>query len=65
MEVVERYLLRWYDHIMRMGPPKKMPSYMLPMKVCEKSPIGKPKKRWRDGVRIINAACGNREIQQR
>ena len=49
LEEIERIKLRWYGHVMRMTEEKKPKKYLL-WKPDGKRPVGRPRKRWIEGV---------------
>ena len=51
LEEVERMKLRWYGHIMRMDEERKQKMY-LQWKPDAKRPVGRPRKRWMEGIKI-------------
>ena len=50
LEEVERKQLRWYGHVMRMEDGKKAKKY-LNWKPEGKRPVGRPRKRWMEGIK--------------
>lgn len=48
-EVVERNQLRWYGHLMRMGE-ERLPRQALEWIPQGRRPVGRPRKRWMEGV---------------
>lgn len=50
MEEIERTKLRWYGHVMRMDDNCKAKKYLM-WKPEGKRPVGRPRKRWIDGVK--------------
>ena len=57
LEFVDRSKLRWYGHIMRMDQ-ERYPAKYFRWKPRGKRPVGRPRKRWRDGVREAIEARG-------
>lgn len=49
LEEVERAKLRWFGHVKRM-PEERMPRKYLEWKPHGKRPVGRPRKRWMEGV---------------
>lgn len=58
LEFVERNQLRWYGHVMRMEE-ERYPAKYYQWQPREKRPVGRPRKRWRDGVREAIEARGS------
>lgn len=50
LEEVERSKLRWYGHVKRMEQDRKPRKY-LEWKLQGRRPVGRPRKRWMEGVR--------------
>lgn len=49
---IEKNILRWYGHLMRMGPSRRV-KQVATWKPTGKRPVGRPRKRWMDGVEAI------------
>ena len=49
LQTVERSRLRWYGHVMRMTEDRHAKKY-LSWKPTGKRPVGRPRKRWMEGV---------------
>jgi hypothetical protein len=44
-------IMRWAEHVARMGEERKMYKVLVG-KPEEKRPLGRPRRRWEDGIRI-------------
>ena len=51
LEEIERSKLRWHGHVMRMEEDKK-PKRYLKWKPEGKRPVGRPRKRWMEGIEV-------------
>ena len=49
LDIVERGRLRWYGHVMRMGE-ERLPRQLLDWIPDGRRPVGRPRRRWMDGV---------------
>ena len=49
LEEIERNKLRWYGHVMRMRGDRKPKKY-LQWRPAGRRPVGRPRKRWMEGV---------------
>ena len=49
---IEKNILRWYGHLMRMEPSRRV-KQLADWKPTGKRPVGRPRKRWKDGVQAI------------
>ena len=65
LEEIERNRLRWYGHVMRMEENKQPKRYLL-WKPEGKRPVGRPRKRWMEGVEVALGRRGAslREVEE-
>ena len=65
LEEIERNKLRWYGHVMRMNEDKRPKKY-LKWRPEGKRPVGRPRKRWIEGVEAAMERRGTsrREVEE-
>ena len=51
LDEIERNKLKWYGHVMRMGE-ERLPKKYLLWQPREKRPVGRPRKRWSEGIGV-------------
>ena len=57
-EEIERIQLRWYGHVMRMTD-NRLPKKYLLWQPSGSRPVGRPRKRWTDGIQVAMEEGGD------
>ena len=58
LKEIKQYLKKWLQHVQRMDP-KRLPKQALKYKPKVRRNIGRPRKRWRDQLRLEDQGTGN------